>query len=131
MAYSDILGEKLDEHNANAFLVNTGWIGGAYGVGKRISLKNTRTIINAILSGELNDIDTHTTMTFRLSIPKHVEGLDDQSILNPFNCWEDPDAFHEIAKDLAQQFVNNFTQFENTEKGKALAAVGPVHMMNS
>ena len=122
--YAEELAKKLTEHNATAYLVNTGWTGGGYGVGKRFSLKDTRTIISAILNNELVNCETTLVKPFNLFVPKHINGLDD-SLLNPENAWADKKAYKESADQLASFFIKNFENFSDTEQGKALAAFGP------
>ena len=122
--YAEELAKKLTEHNATAYLVNTGWIGGGYGVGKRISLKDTRTIISAILNDELIDCETEIVRPFNLSIPKHINNIND-AILNPQNSWEDKNAYNENAEQLAKFFIKNFESFTDTENGKSLVPFGP------
>jgi phosphoenolpyruvate carboxykinase (ATP) len=121
--YADVFGKKMEEHQATAYLVNTGWIGGGYNSGgKRISIKDTRRIISAILNNELIDCDTEIVFPFNLTIPKHIEGISDP-ILNPSNSWKDHSAFKKAADQLATSFVKNFTQF--TDKGEHLVPYGP------
>ena len=84
--YGEILGKKMEEHGSNAYLVNTGWTGGAYGVGERMSLPATRKIIDAILDGTLENAEYETLPVFNLEIPKEVPGVDSK-ILNPRNAW--------------------------------------------
>ena len=122
--YAEELAKKLTEHNATAYLVNTGWTGGGYGVGKRFSLKDTRTIISAILNNELVDCETTLVKPFNLFVPKHINGLDD-NLLNPENAWADKAAYKESADQLASFFIKNFENFSDTEQGKALIAAGP------
>ena len=122
--YAEELAKKLTEHNATAYLVNTGWTGGGYGVGKRFSLKDTRTIISAILNNELVNCETTIVKPFNLFVPKHINGLDD-SLLNPENAWADKKAYKESADQLASFFIKNFENFSDTEQGKALIAAGP------
>lgn len=122
--YAEELAKKLTEHNATAYLVNTGWTGGGYGVGKRISLKDTRTIISAILNDELIDCETEIVKPFNLSIPKHINNIND-AILNPQNSWEDKNAYNENAEQLAKFFIKNFESFTDTENGKSLVPFGP------
>lgn len=122
--YAEELAKKLTEHNATAYLVNTGWTGGGYGVGKRISLKDTRTIISAILNDELLDCETEIVKPFNLSIPKHINNIND-AILNPQNSWEDKNAYNVNAEQLAKSFIKNFENFTDTENGKNLVAFGP------
>ena len=122
--YAEELAKKLTEHNATAYLVNTGWTGGGYGVGKRFSLKDTRTIISAILNNELVNCETTLVKPFNLFVPKHINGLED-SLLNPENAWADKKAYKESADQLASFFIKNFENFSDTEQGKALIAAGP------
>lgn len=122
--YAEELAKKLTQHNATAYLVNTGWTGGGYGVGKRISLKDTRTIISAILNDELLHCDTEIVNPFNLSIPKHIDNIND-NILNPENNWQDKNAYKENALQLAKSFIKNFETFTDTENGKELVAFGP------
>ncbi|MDC0036993.1 phosphoenolpyruvate carboxykinase (ATP) [bacterium] len=122
--YADILGKKMDEHNAEAYLVNTGWTGGAYGVGNRISLKATRAIIDAILDGSIEDADFETFNLFNFQIPKALPNVD-SDILNPINTWENKQAYQEMAQKLAQEFTTNFTKFSATPSGKSLVEAGP------
>ena len=122
--YAEELAKKLTEHNATAYLVNTGRTGGGYGVGKRFSLKDTRTIISAILNNELVNCETTLVKPFNLFVPKHINGLDD-SLLNPENAWADKKAYKESADQLASFFIKNFENFSDTEQGKALIAAGP------
>ncbi|MDR1345988.1 MAG: phosphoenolpyruvate carboxykinase (ATP) [Bacteroidales bacterium] len=122
--YAEELAKKLTEHQATAYLVNTGWIGGGYGVGKRISLKDTRTIISAILNNQLQHGNTEIIKPFNFAIPKHINNLDD-SMLNPENAWSDKDAYRASACQLAKSFIENFAGFAESESGKALVAFGP------
>ncbi|MCQ2275659.1 MAG: phosphoenolpyruvate carboxykinase (ATP) [Bacteroidales bacterium] len=122
--YAEELAKKLDQHNATAYLVNTGWTGGGYGVGERISLKATRAIITAILNGELLNCETEIVKPFNLRIPKHITGVED-SILNPENSWADKAAYAENAKTLAASFIKNFENFSDTKQGQDLIKFGP------
>ena len=122
--YADVLGKKMDEHGATAYLVNTGWTGGAYGTGKRMSLKGTRAIITAILEGKLEGADCETMPLFNLRFPKAVVGVD-STILNPKNTWDDKAAYDAQAKKLAGMFIDAFQSYTDTPEGKALEAVGP------
>lgn len=108
--YAEMLGKKIDEHNAQVFLVNTGWTGGIYGVGKRMELKYTRAMVRAALSGQLDDVETETTEVFGLAIPTVIEGVP-SNVLNPRNAWSDSEAYDEKAKELATSFRENFKKF--------------------
>jgi len=109
-AYAKLLGDKMEKHGVNAYLVNTGWVGGGYGVGKRMSIKATRACINAILDGSINDVEFDQTRWFRLNIPKTLPGVD-TNLLNPRNSWTDKDAFDNTANKLAGMFIQNFKKY--------------------
>jgi phosphoenolpyruvate carboxykinase (ATP) len=98
--YAELLAGHLEEHHAAAWLINTGWTGGPYGVGKRISLKHTRAILDAIHNGSLAKTETLTEPAFGLAIPKHCEGVP-ENVLNPRMSWADPIAYDAAAKKLA------------------------------
>ena len=108
--YADMLGEKIDEHQANVFLVNTGWTGGEYGVGKRMELKYTRAMVRAALNGELDNVETETNAIFGLEMPTAIEGVP-SDLLNPRNVWESGEAYDATAKKLADLFRENFKRF--------------------
>jgi phosphoenolpyruvate carboxykinase (ATP) len=110
--YAKLLGDKVEKHNSNVWLVNTGWTGGPYGVGSRMKLAYTRAMVSAALNGELDDVEMETEPFFGLSIPKSVAGVPDE-VLNPRNTWQDKDAYDSQAKRLADMFVANFRQFED------------------
>ena len=118
--YADVLVKRMSAAGAQAYLVNTGWNGS----GKRISLKDTRAIINAILAGELDDVATETLPVFNLAIPKSLPQLD-SAILDPRRSWPDEAAWHHAAQDLAQRFINNFEKYTDNDAGKALVQAGP------
>ena len=109
-AYAKLLGEKMDKYSVNAYLVNTGWAGGGYGVGKRMSIKATRACVNAILDGSIKNVEFEQTQFFKLNIPKELAGVDTQ-LLNPRNAWPDKDNFDQTAKKLAGMFVENFKKY--------------------
>ncbi len=121
--YAEMLAERLQAHGAQAWLVNTGWSGGAYGKGHRINLAHTRAIIDAIHSGELVDTPTAEDAAFGLAIPEHVQGVD-PAILRPENAWSDPAAYRRTAAKLAALFHQNFRQYAEAAN-PATAAAGP------
>ncbi|MBN1113287.1 MAG: phosphoenolpyruvate carboxykinase (ATP) [Bacteroidales bacterium] len=123
--YAKELIRKMEMHGANAYLVNTGWIGGSYGTGRRIDLKSTRAIIDAILNGDLENAEFETLPIFNLNIPKEVNGVE-KNILNPRNIWESPENWDIEAKELAKKFINNFKFFTDSEEGKSLVKAGPI-----
>jgi phosphoenolpyruvate carboxykinase (ATP) len=106
-----MLGERLREHNAQCWLVNTGWQGGGYGVGKRMSLPYTRAMVNALVEGELAAAEFEIETAFGLSIPKAVPGVP-AGLLNPRNSWADKAAYDKQAADLSERFAKNFEQFD-------------------
>jgi phosphoenolpyruvate carboxykinase (ATP) len=122
--YARLLSEKLELHNANVYLVNTGWTGGEYGVGKRIDLKSTRAIISAILNNELVDGEFELMEPFGLHIPTSVKGVNSH-ILNPRNTWANKEQFDVKARDLAQKFIKNFENFTDNKEGQDLVKAGP------
>ncbi len=122
--YARQLIRKMEEHGATAYLVNTGWIGGPYGVGKRIDIPPTRCIIDAILNGTLDQAEYVTLPIFNLQIPKSVHCVD-PSLLDQRNLWPDPEAWTNAAKELAAMFIKNFENFTDNEEGRRLVAAGP------
>ncbi len=123
--YSRELVKKMLEHNSTAYLVNTGWIGGAYGVGRRIDLPSTRAIINAILDGSIENAEFEVMPIFNLQVPKSLAGVDSK-MLNPRNSWSSPEAWEAAASSLAQKFIKNFENFADNDAGRKLIAAGPV-----
>ena len=108
--YAEMLGDKIDEHDAQVFLVNTGWSGGEYGVGKRMDLKYTRAMVNAAIEGKLNDVETEMNEIFGLAMPTAIEGVPSE-VLNPRNVWASGEAYDAKAKELADLFRENFKRF--------------------
>ncbi len=122
--YAEMLAERIDNHHAHVWLVNTGWSGGPYGVGKRMSLKHTRAMITAALDGSLAKAEYETEPFFGLSIPKSIPGADvPANVLNPRNTWADKADYDEKAMALAQRFRENDKKFEMPD---AVRAVGPI-----
>ncbi len=109
--YAKLLGKKIKKYNAQAWLVNTGWSGGAYGVGSRIDLPITRRMLTAILEGELDNVNFIPDSYFKILVPESVPEVD-SNILNPRNTWEDKDAYDSKAKELITLFKNNFVKYE-------------------
>ena len=119
--YAEMLGKRLTQHNASCWLVNTGWSGGKFGVGKRMSLKITRALVNAALDGRLDKVEFVTEAAFGLSIPVSCPEVPAE-ILNPRNAWADKAAYDRQAADLAARFEANFEKFDASE---AIRAAGP------
>jgi len=122
--YAQELANKLKKYGSTAYLVNTGWIGGPYGIGQRIDINSTRKIIKAILDGSIEDAETEELTPFGLRIPTHIEGVDSR-ILNPISLWKYESAYRKQADMLAEKFIDNFNRFTDTEEGQRLVAAGP------
>ena len=118
--YAENLVERMEASGAKAYLVNTGW----NGTGKRISLKDTRAIIDAILDGSIDEAETQAIPYFNLAVPTAVNNVD-ASILDPRDTYTDAAEWDNRAKDLAERFIKNFTKFTGNEAGKALVPAGP------
>jgi phosphoenolpyruvate carboxykinase (ATP) len=118
--YSNVLSKKMKESDSKVFLVNTGW----NGKGDRISLKDTRLIIDAILNDELNDIETEIIPFFNLAIPKKLNNIS-PNVIDPRKSWNTNIEWEKEAKKLAQLFINNFQKFCDNDHGKNLLASGP------
>jgi len=121
--YAKLLGEKIKKHKVKCWLVNTGWTGGPYGIGNRMKIQYTRAMLNAALEGKLDKVEYETDPIFNLQVPKVCEGVPSE-VLNPKNTWKDNNAYDEMAKKLANMFVNNFKDYEaETEEG--IKTAGP------
>ena len=105
--YADMLGDKMDKHNTNVFLINTGWSGGSYGTGSRIKLKYTRAMVDAALKGNLNDVEFIHDELFHLNIPKTCKNVPTE-ILNPINTWENKENYKKTSEKLAKKFSDSF-----------------------
>ncbi len=107
--YAEMLGEKIDEHGTEAFLVNTGWTGGPYGEGHRIDLEYTRAMVDAALEGKLDDVDCREDEVFHLNVPESCPEVPDR-ILWPKNTWDDKEKFERRAEKLASEFSEHFDE---------------------
>ena len=114
--YAELLAAKMSEHKTRCVLVNTGWSGGSYGKGERMSLQDTRTLLNAALNGELDDAETVVQEQLGLRIPVNVDGVD-SAILNPRNTWDDPAVYDEAAAKLRSLFQAQFEEKGYSELG--------------
>ena len=123
--YASMLGERLQKHGSKVWLINTGWTGGPYGTGSRISIDDTRAMVRAALNGELDDVPTHTDPIFGLHVPEHVQGVD-SSILQPQNTWPDPQAYEQQARKLAGMFADNFSTNFSDHVASEIATAGPL-----
>jgi phosphoenolpyruvate carboxykinase (ATP) len=125
ITYAHELTKKMKLYNAEAWLVNTGWMGGAYGTGRRIDLPSTRKIINAILDGSIDDNGYSPIPVFNLNIPLHMKGLDD-NLLDPAIAWNSRQSWYLAATELAQKFINNFEKFTSDADTASLVKHGPI-----
>lgn len=119
--YAEVLGKRMEAAGAEAYIVNTGW----NGTGKRISIKATRAIIDAILDGSIEDAEFTNLPYFNLAIPAALPGVEDSSILDPRQTYANAAEWDAKAKDLAARFIANFEKFTDNDEGKALVAAGP------
>lgn len=122
--YGEILAKKMQEHGSKAYLVNTGWSGGPYGVGSRMKLSITRRIIDAIFDGTLEKAEYETFPVFGFKIPKAISGIE-SNLLNPRNTWADKAAYDAALNKLGGMFVKNFEKFTDLPQGKELVKFGP------
>nr|MCR5557219.1 phosphoenolpyruvate carboxykinase (ATP) [Butyrivibrio sp.] len=118
--YGEELVKKMQKSGAKAYLVNTGW----NGTGKRISIKDTRGIIDAILNGDVLKAETKKIPIFDFEVPTALPGVD-PAILDPRDTYADASEWETKAKDLAERFTKNFKKYEGNDAGKALVAAGP------
>jgi len=116
--YAEMLGRRLREHNAQCWLVNTGWQGGSYGVGKRMSLPYTRAMVDALVEGQLAQVEYEMEPAFGLSIPKSCPGVPAE-LLAPRNSWKDKAAYDQTAAELSARFAKNFAKFDAPPEIKA------------
>jgi len=114
--YASLLGEKLARHGTRVFLINTGWSGGPYGEGQRMDIRLTRSVVNAALTGALDEVSYDTDPVFRFSVPKTCPGVP-ADMLAPRNTWKNPKAFDERAAKLAAQFA---AAFDKAYAGKGI-----------
>lgn len=122
--YAKMLGEKIEEHQPNVFLVNTGWTGGSYGTGNRIELSYTRAMIQAAVDGQLDSVETVKDEVFGLEIPVNIPNVP-KEVLIPRNTWVNKEEYDRTAKELAMKFHQNFESF--TEADEEIRQAGPVY----
>jgi phosphoenolpyruvate carboxykinase (ATP) len=120
--YAKLLGEKITKHKTVVYLINTGWSGGPYGIGKRMNIHYTRSMVTAALSGQLDKVDYRHDSVFNLDVPATCPNVPSE-VLNPRNTWSDKEAYDISAKKLAQMFVDNFKKFGNVSS--EIQAAGP------
>ena len=122
--YSEMLGERISRHDASVFLVNTGWTGGPFGVGRRMDIDYTRAMVRAATSGALDAVATKRHPIFNLEVPTTCPGVPDE-VLDPESTWDDKDAYEAKARELAGMFVKNFERFAEVVSPAVLRA-GPI-----
>ncbi|MEX2303063.1 MAG: phosphoenolpyruvate carboxykinase (ATP) [Bryobacterales bacterium] len=120
--YAEMLGERMRRHKTQCWLVNTGWVGGRFGVGKRMDLPHTRAMLTAALDGKLNGVEFTPHAVFGVAMPKSCPGVPPE-VLDPRGLWKSPDDYDQAAQALADRFERNFEKF--TDASDAVKAAGP------
>lgn len=123
--YADMFGKKIEAHNVNVWMINTGWSGGAFGIGERINLKYTRAMITAALEGKLDDVEYDAHSVFGVMMPRNCPGVPTE-ILRPSNTWSSKDEYMQKANELAKAFVKNFEKFADHASQEILNAAPKV-----
>jgi phosphoenolpyruvate carboxykinase (ATP) len=121
--YAELLSRRLERHAVRVWLVNTGWTGGPYGTGERMSIDHTRSMVRAALSGALDEVPTETDPFFGLAIPTSCPGVPSR-LLRPRETWDDPEANDRQARQLGSMFVENFRSYAGDVPAR-VAAAGP------
>ena len=121
--YAALLGEKIAEHDVSVWLVNTGWVGGPYGVGERFPISTSRAVIRAAINGDLDDVEYRTDPVFGIEVPTSVPDVPSDQ-LDPRATWDDKEAYDEQARELADRFIKNFEDFVD-KAGPELVEAGP------
>jgi phosphoenolpyruvate carboxykinase (ATP) len=119
--YASMLGENMRRHEVSCWLVNTGWVGGPFGVGHRMKLPYTRAILHALLSGQLDDAPAEPHPVFRVMAPKEAPGVPSE-VLDARGMWKDKERYDRAAADLARRFNENFAKFDSVAQEIAAAA---------
>lgn len=122
--YAEMLADLTEKHEANVWLINTGWTGGKYGEGSRMSLKNTRAILDAIHDGALDNAEYKTLPVFNLKVPTECKGVPEQ-ILNPRNTWRDKEGYDETVRKLATKFIDNMKKYQDKVPNEVVTLGGP------
>jgi len=119
--YARLLREKIKQHQPTCWLVNTGWTGGAFGVGHRMEIAYSRALLRAAMSGQLDDVPTYHEPFFGLTVPTKCPGVPDK-IMYPQKTWKDQQGYEETARDLAGRFRENFTKYAASVEAEVLKA---------
>ena len=122
--YAEKLAEMCEKHKAKVWLINTGWVRGGYGVGKRMSLTQTRAIVDSIHDGSLDMSNYQVMRRFNLKVPNSCFGVDPE-ILRPINSWPDKESYKLAAKNLGIKFANNFKRYESGVPPEVIKVGGP------
>lgn len=122
--YAELLKKKIERYNVTCWLVNTGWVGGPYGIGKRISIRHTRNLLDAALTGKLADVDYYKDPVFGFEVPKTCPGVPD-SVLEPWSSWPSREEYDRRYRDLAMRFIQNFAKFTDGTP-RAVIEAGPM-----
>jgi phosphoenolpyruvate carboxykinase (ATP) len=117
--YAELLRAKIKRYGATCWLVNTGWVGGPYGIGKRISIRHTRNLLNAALSGELADVEYYSDPVFGFDVPQSCPDVPPE-VLQPWSSWSSREEYDKRYKDLAMRFIENFAKFEEGTPGEVI-----------
>jgi phosphoenolpyruvate carboxykinase (ATP) len=121
--YAELLRRKIVRYNVKCWLVNTGWVGGPYGIGKRISIRHTRNLLDAVLNNELEEVEYYTDSIFGFQVPMNCPNVPDD-VLYPARSWQKEDDYWKKYKQLASRFVSNMKKFEKDIPQEVIAA-GP------
>ncbi|MCX8061115.1 MAG: phosphoenolpyruvate carboxykinase (ATP) [Anaerolineales bacterium] len=124
--YANLLWNKINRHRVNCWLINTGWVGGPFGAGKRISIQYTRRILDAVLGGELDQVEFRKDPVFGFKVPLHCPGVP-ESLLTPSNAWSSEEAYYKRYRSLASRFIDNFKKFEDRFPSEICAAGPSLH----
>jgi phosphoenolpyruvate carboxykinase (ATP) len=126
MRYADLLRRKMERYGATCWLVNTGWVGGAYGIGKRISIRYTRALLNAALNGELDGVKYYTDPVFGFQVPMTCPEVP-ESVLYPASAWPSPEDYMEKYRQLAARYIENFRKYEDVVPAEVIQAGPDLH----
>jgi phosphoenolpyruvate carboxykinase (ATP) len=121
--YAELLRRKIERHGVTCWLVNTGWVGGPYGVGKRISIRHTRALLTGALTGKLADVPYYQDPVFGFAVPRECPEVP-ESVLEPWSSWPSRGEYDRRYRDLAQRFIENFRKFEEGTPREVIEA-GP------
>jgi len=119
--YAELLRRKIERYGVTCWLINTGWVGGAFGVGKRISIRHTRALLNAALDGKLDDVEYYTDPVFGFAVPRHCPDVPEE-VLYPAEAWPNKEEYWDKYRQLAARFIDNARKFDMAPE---VLAAGP------